>query len=163
MGCACKKDIPDYPGTEEWGPLFWKLLHGFAEKAGTARNVEEEMREWKRLLTLLTDVLPCDICKKHYKEVLLLSPIEGILKMDRATASTFLRTWLWTLHNVINVGNGKAELPFADLATLYSDVNFQDMFWRLEPVMKLAIAKSGVGFISWSKWSASGRMLASLY
>jgi hypothetical protein len=83
--------------------------------------------------------------------------------MDRVTASTFLRTWLWTLHNVINVGNGKAELPFADLATLYSDVNFQDMFWRLEPVMKLAIAKSGVGFISWSKWSATGRMLASLY
>jgi hypothetical protein len=142
---------------------MWKLLHGFAEKAGTARDLGEELREWKRLLTLTTDVIPCDICKKHYKEVLLQHPITGILKMDGLTASTFIRTWLWTLHNEINVANGKPELPFTDLAVLYSDVDFRDMFWRLEPVMKLASVKSGVGLISWMKWSTSGKMLASFY
>jgi hypothetical protein len=163
MPCACKKDIPDYPGTEEWGPLMWKLLHGLAEKVGTSRDPAEEMREWKRFLMLTTDVIPCDVCKKHYKEVLADRPVTGILKMDGPTASTFIRTWLWTLHNEINVENGKPELPFTDLVTLYSDVNFRDMFWRLEPVMKLASVKSGVGFISWLKWSASGKMLASFY
>jgi hypothetical protein len=162
MPCACKKDIPDYPGTEEWGPLFWKLLHGLAEKVGTSRDVAEEMREWKRLFALTADVLPCDVCKKHYKEVLVQHPVLGILKMDGPTASTFIRTWLWTLHNEINVENGKPELPFTDLS-LYSDVDFRDMFWRLEPVMRLASVKSGVGFISWLKWSASAKMLASFY
>jgi len=92
MPCACKKDIPDYPGTEEWGPLVWKVLHGLAEKIGTSRSVDDELREWKRLLTLTADVIPCIVCKEHYKEVLIQKPIGGILKMDLLTASTFVRT-----------------------------------------------------------------------
>ena len=162
MPCACKKDIPDYPGTEEWGPIVWKILHGLAERVGTSRCIDEEVREWKRLLTLTADILPCDVCKKHYKEVLLQQPIAGILKMNAQEASSFIQRWLWSLHNEINVENGKPAVPFTDLAQ-YSTVDFQDMFWRLEPVMKLAITKSGVGYISWLKWSASAKMLASFY
>lgn len=161
MPCACKKDIPDYPGTEEWGPLVWKILHGLAEKI---RNPNmEELREWKRLLTLTADVLPCDVCKKHYKEVLLQNPIGGIIKMDGVVAKTFVQTWLWTLHNEINVGNGKPELPFTELPVLYGTVDIRDTFWRLEPVMKLALTKSGMGYISWLKWVASAKMLFSFY
>ena len=162
MPCACKKDIPDYPGTEEWGPLVWKVLHGLAEKIGKSRCLDEELREWKRLLTLTADVIPCVVCKKHYKEVLVQNPIGGILKMNAVTASTFVRTWLWTLHNEINVENGKPELPFTGLS-MYDAVDFRDMFWRLDPVMRLATTKSGLGYIGWLKWSASAKMLASLY
>ena len=161
MPCACKKDIPDYPGTEEWGPLVWNILHGLAEKMGNANA--EELREWKRLLTFTADVLPCDVCKKHYKEVLLQHPIGGILKMDGVIAATFVKTWLWTLHNEINVGNGKPELPFTELSVLYGAIDIRDMFWRLEPVMKLALTKSGMGYISWLKWVASAKMLFSFY
>lgn len=161
MPCACKKDIPDYPGTEEWGPLVWNILHGLAEKMRNANA--EELREWKRLLTLTADVLPCDVCKKHYKEVLLQHPIGGILKMDGVVAATFVKTWLWTLHNEINVGNGKPELPFTELSVLYGTIDIRDMFWRLEPVMKLALTKSGMGYISWLKWVASAKMLFSFY
>jgi hypothetical protein len=162
MPCACKKDIPDYPGTEEWGPILWKILHGLAEKIGTAPSLDEELREWKRLLTFTVDIIPCDVCKKHYKQVLQDRPIGGILKMNAPEASTFLRTWLWTLHNEINVDNSKPELPFTDLS-MYSTVDIRDMFWRFEPVMKLAVTKSGLGYISWQKWFASARMLASFY
>jgi hypothetical protein len=162
MPCACKKNIPDYPGTEEWGPLVWKVLHGLAEKIGKSRSLDEELREWKRLLTFTADVIPCDVCKKHYKEVLVDKPIGGILKMDAVMANIFVRTWLWTLHNEINVENGKPELPFTELS-IYDTVDFQDMFWRLEPVMRLATTKSGMGYMGWLKWSASAKMLVSLY
>jgi hypothetical protein len=162
MPCACKKNIPDYPGTEEWGPILWKILHGLAEKVGKAPCLDEEVREWKRFLTFTADIIPCDVCKKHYKQVLLDHPIGGILKMNASVASTFIRTWLWTLHNEINVENSKPELPFTDLS-MYSEVDIRDMFWRFEPVMKLALTKSGVGYISWQRWFASARMLASFY
>jgi len=159
MPCACKKNVPDYPGTEEWGPILWKLLHGLAERGG--KHLDEELREWKRLLILTADIIPCDVCKKHYKQVILERPI-NILKLDRVAAYTFLRTWLWTLHNEINVENNKPELPFTELTPLYGDVDLRDTLWRLEPVMKVAILKSGVGYISWTKWSTSFRMILSL-
>lgn len=163
MGCACKKDIPDYPGTEDWGPLMWKILHSLAEKAGSSKSLQEEEREWNRLLMLTADILPCPVCKKHYKEVFHAFPIAPVLKMSAANANIFLRTWLWTLHNEVNVGNGKPDLPFADLSTLYGSTDIRDTYWRLDPVMKLAIEKSGVGYISWQKWTASYKMLYSLY
>ena len=163
MPCACKKNVPDYPGTEEWGPLMWKLLHGLAEKIGKSKNVNEELREWKRLLTHTGDIIPCDVCKKHYKEVLRHNPVDQIIKMDTDVAYTFIRTWLWTLHNEINVENGKPELPYTDLSPLYSTVDLRDTLWRLEPVMKVAIMKSGVGYISWMKWSTSFKMISSFY
>jgi hypothetical protein len=163
MGCACKKDIPDYPGTEEWGPLLWKILHALAEKLGSSKNLIDEEREWNRLLMMTGDILPCPICKKHYKEVLTTNPIAPILKMNATDANTFLRTWLWTLHNEINVANGKPELPFADLPTLYGDVDIRDTFWRIDPVMKLAISRNALGYISWQKWIATYKMLYSYY
>jgi hypothetical protein len=83
--------------------------------------------------------------------------------MDGVVAKTFVQTWLWTLHNEINVENGKPELPFTDLPVLYGAVDIQDTYWRLEPVMKLAITKSGVGYICWLKWIASAKMLFSFY
>jgi hypothetical protein len=162
MGCACKKDIPDYPGTEEWGPLLWKILHSLAEKVGS-KSFDEERREWNRLLTLTTDILPCTVCKAHYKEVIKANPIAPVLKMTPTEARLFLRTWLWTLHNEINVGNGKPELPFDELPALYGETDIRDTYWRLEPVMKVAIIKSGVGYIAWQKWVASCKMLYSLY
>lgn len=82
--------------------------------------------------------------------------------MDAVTASTFVRTWLWTLHNEINVENGKPELPFTELS-MYDSVDFRDMFWRLDPVMRLATTKSGLGYIGWLKWAASAKMLVSFY
>ena len=83
--------------------------------------------------------------------------------MDGIVAATFVKTWLWTLHNEINVGNGKPELPFTELSVLYGTIDIRDMFWRLEPVMKLALTKSGMGYISWLKWVASAKMLFSFY
>ena len=163
MPCACKKDIPDYPGTEEWGPLLWKLLHSLSEKVGTSRSLSEEVREWNRLLTMTADILPCDICKKHYKEVLKEKPVAGILKMEKDVARVFIKTWLWTLHNEINVENGKPELPYDELSTLYDNVDIRDTLWRLEPVMKVASVKRGAGYIAWLKWNVSFKMLLSGY
>lgn len=34
MPCACRTPVINYPDNVDWGPLFWKLLHGLAEYAG---------------------------------------------------------------------------------------------------------------------------------
>jgi hypothetical protein len=75
---------------------------------------------------------------------------------------TAVKTWLWQLHNDIRTEYGHPPLPFTDLPGLYGNVNLQDVFWRLEPVMKNAINIKGMGFLKWQAWVKSFKMLRAI-
>jgi len=54
MGCKCQNKPVNVPDNVEWGPMFWMLLHGMAEKAGSAPLPGlqgDEKRAWKIILT----------------------------------------------------------------------------------------------------------------
>ena len=36
MPCACQLPPEIYPDAAEWGPILWNILHGTAERVGTA-------------------------------------------------------------------------------------------------------------------------------
>lgn len=166
MVCSCKIPIETYPENAEWGPLFWKILHGLAEQCGKQININiqnDERRAWIQLLKHMQQTLPCDICRNHYSEWIQEHPVDSILTMQYSSVNQWIRTWLWTLHNTINEGNNLAIFLFEDLTTTYSGVNITSVWRALQPVIKKAISLNGISFIPWTKWLSYVRVLQSMY
>ena len=162
MSCPCLIPVPTYPDTAEWGPLVWTVLHGLAEKSGSAPIPDDEVREWAKFLKLTGEMLPCDKCRSHYATYLANNPITRVSAIPYDQLHTFITTWIWTLHNEINADNGKPQFPYTDLPLTYGSVNLQDTFWRLEPVIKKAIQLNGVSLMKWTKWLHSSKMLKAI-
>jgi len=88
----------DSPQNHIWGPQLWMILHSSAERIGTkclSRLPQEETRLWANLLGGLRYSLPCPLCKKHYTDYLLSTPITIV-------EQSFIRDWLYNLHNQVN-------------------------------------------------------------
>lgn len=162
MPCACQIPVPDYPSTTDWGPILWSLLHGLAQKAGSSILPDDEVREWQKFLKATGDILPCDNCRVHYQQYSNTHPLTQIKTMSKPDMKVFIKTWVWTLHNEVNMRNQKPIFAFPDLDTTYSSVNFQDQLWRLDPIMKRAIQLNGVSLLKWTTWLHSYKMLKSL-
>jgi hypothetical protein len=162
MPCACQVPVPQYPETADWGPILWTIFHGLAEKAGRAPLPADEVREWQRLLKLTADMLPCEKCRVHFSAFLKANPSTALNTLPYKQLRIWIRSWFYTLHNEINVANGKEEFPFDQLASTYANVNFQDLLWRLEPVIKKAIQLSGISLMKWTSWVHSFKMMKSI-
>lgn len=154
--------VPKYPETADWGPILWAILHGLAEKAGRAALPADEVREWQKFLKATNEMLPCDKCRAHFSAFLKANPATALQTIPYAQVKTWIRSWFYTLHNEINVENGKPVYPLSQLVIDYEMVNFQDLFWRLEPIIKKAIELSGVPLLRWQAWVYSFKMLRSI-
>ena len=161
MPCACRVPIPDYPANAEWGPILWNILHGLAEKAGQASLPADEVREWQTFLKATGEVLPCDECRKHYHQYTHANPLTQFANVPYTSLKTSVKTWLWQLHADIRTEYGHPVLPYDDLTATYGSVDIQDLFWRLEPVIKTTIVIKGMGYMKWTKWVNAFRMLRS--
>ena len=117
---------------KEWGPKYWKFLHGLIEKIGRCTSLKklQEDDEARYVLQILNAVLlsmPCLSCRKHYKEWLLLYPLRHFSKLRRAALREALRKWLWGLHSDVNMRNKVSVQPaLEDLEGIYSSVNIKD-------------------------------------
>jgi hypothetical protein len=166
MPCACRAPVETYPENAEWGPLFWKLLHGLAELSGKQGNVnlqKDEVRTWIQILDVLKNVLPCDICRAHYVEWLLQHDVNVLLSMNYSLVNNWVRNYLWSLHNTINEGNDKPIFSFDQLVSTYKGVDIKEAWKALEPVMKKAITLNGVSLLQWKKWLGYVRNLQGMY
>ena len=159
MPCACQIPVPNYPENVEWGPLVWTILHGFAQSPNVGIFPGDELREWSRLIKLTADMLPCDKCREHLTDFMRRRPI-ALFSQSPQLKHT-VRSWLWDLHNEVNVKNDKPIYPFEELS-VYSNINIQDLLWRLDPVIKKAIQINGLGFIKYTKWIGSVKMMRAI-
>jgi len=159
MPCACRVPTPDYPANAAWGPILWSILHGLAERAGSGSIPADEVREWIRFLKETGDMLPCDECRAHYVRYSQQNPFTQFAKIPYTMLKGAVKTWLWQLHADIRTEYGKDVLPYDDLTATYGKVNFQDLFWRLEPVIKKTIELKGYGLTRWTNWIKSFKML----
>jgi len=92
----------DTPQNHIWGPHLWMILHSSAERIGSPKNrlSNEELRVWHSVLNSLRYSLPCPQCKKHFNEYYSKNPIGSFNKET-------IRTWLFQLHQHINIANNK--------------------------------------------------------
>lgn len=166
MPCACRAPLESYPENAEWGPLFWKLLHGLAEYSGKQQFAilqGDEVRAWISLLISLKDTLPCDICEEHQKVWLAEHPPSIFLQLPQNEFRGAVRSWLFELHNEINEGNDKPVFSFQDLEITYKSVNIREGWKALEPVIKRAITLNGLTLLPWKKFLGYVRILQGIY
>jgi alpha-L-arabinofuranosidase len=162
MPCACQIPVPNYPGTADWGPILWKILHGLAQKAGQGIILADEIREWQKFFRLTGEMIPCDVCKAHYQQYLKEHPTMVLAGYSTTQINTWVKSWYWNLHNNVNTSKGVPVFPFSELDTTYGNVNFTDQLYRLTPVIKNAIQMSGVPFLKWTAWVSSFKMMRSI-
>jgi hypothetical protein len=162
MPCACVIPAPNYPDSADWGPILWSILHGLAEKAGSGSLAADEIREWLKFLKITGEMLPCEKCRDHYLRYSKANPLTHLQTVPYSALKTAVKTWLWTLHNEVNTENGKAAFAYDDLTAKYQNVNFQDLFWRLDPVMKKAVQLNGASYQKYTTWIYSFKMLRSI-
>jgi hypothetical protein len=159
MPCACQLPPEVYPDATEWGPLFWQLLHGIAERVGTTpfpMYRADERRALPQIFKALAKTIPCPSCKDHYDSYLREHPVDAPLKdLPYEGLQEYVRRWFWELHNWVNESYGKPVYAYEDLAATYGRVDLRKTLRTLDIPMQKAIRVRGgqlFGYKEFTKW-----------
>ena len=166
MPCACNIPIPNAPTNEVWGPIFWKLLHGLAEKIGSTMlqvNITEERIAWIQLIKSTEKVLPCPYCREHYKDYLKRNNPDILKNYDVLKMKIWITNFFWSLHEEINQENNKESLEFESVSILYKNIDLNKNMKDLESIMKIVFQHNGVSLLSWQNWTNQFKKLKSFY
>lgn len=90
-----------------WGPLLWRILHTAAEHLGKPRPPlmqTDEVNRWMFVLKSVENTMPCAICRGHYKEWLVKSPVAQFTTLRGLPLRERARKWLYDLHENVNAG-----------------------------------------------------------
>ena len=140
------------------------MLHGLAERAGSAPMPglrPDEIRAWRGLLTLLPKALPCDHCRQHLAEYIAENPIA--VPDNYEELKPYVTSWLFILHEEVNLRIGKALFRFDALAGEYGDVPLRNQYEVLQVLIKRAVQGSAVSLLSWTNWSKHTKILLGMY
>lgn len=123
----------------EWGPHIWKVLHSMAERAGTSVTELDEIRAWINVLRLTEGVLPCAMCRAHYRQWRQSHPLEDFLGSRGEFFRDRVREWLWGLHDAVNERNevaAESRLPLEGL-NKYKEVTSKEIQDTLQVIVKV--------------------------
>jgi hypothetical protein len=109
-------------GPDAWGPHAWKFLH-YVSLGYSDKPTKEEKEKYKLFYLLLQDVLPCSICREHYKNNYSKIPITE----DVLSSRDNLVKWVIDLHNIVNEMKGKPKVDYDTAVKLITnDFNLDD-------------------------------------
>jgi len=166
MPCACQKPQPDYPETDNWGPVLWSILHALANKSGHVSVPgfrDDERRQWANIINGLPKIIPCPNCREHAEVWILLNPCTAIKTMSDIELHCWLVNWFYLLHESVNMRTGKPSFNRDLLSQTYSPVSIPGAIARLKPFIETSIRLSGLTLLPWQKWLGHVRMLSSFY
>ena len=88
-----------------WGQYLWRTLHTITYTFDP--KMPSNLREkYIRFFHVLKDFIPCPICRAHYTKRCDSNPPEKNMK-----STDMLVSWLNNLHNEVNTGLGKPNIP----------------------------------------------------
>lgn len=140
---------------EAWGPRFWKVLHTLAETTGNQTQLilsNDEADAWILLIKLQQFVMPCLLCKEHYKQWRMNHRVDHLRKLGGTERKEFLREWLWKCHNRVNALSGKDEFPLEDIPTFYPKTSIQKELDELGSMFQLAITQRQLNYEDVKMW-----------
>ena len=97
-----------------WGPPAWTFLHTITFNYPNNPS-EKDKQNYYTFFDSLKYVLPCDKCKKHYRDN------SRDLK-DNLNSRDDLVKWLIDIHNDVNIKNNKSVWSYADVYNKYQDI-----------------------------------------
>jgi hypothetical protein len=74
-----------------------------------------EKRAAKDFFNAMVFLLPCPVCREHFRVVIQEKPVENWLDNRKS-----LIEWVWMAHNSVNRQLGKAEVSMNEFMTAYS-------------------------------------------
>ena len=167
MPCNCTRPDPKYPTNLEWGPAFWGIIHSLAQSAGRLGHVTvlqaDERKYWTAIFMELSDTLPCDDCRVHYRMMLSGIGVGSIKTMPYAEFAGFIKHTWWNLHNQVNTRLGKEVFPYESLDTTYSGNSVRALVKGVTPTIEIAIKMSGVRILAWKNFLRAVTYLVGLY
>ena len=101
---------------EIWGPHLWFMLHIISFEY-PKNPTEYDKRIYHDFYTALKDVIPCEICKKHYRTHIHKHPLSPHL--DRRAD---LIQWVIDVHNVVNASLNKTMLTTPEVMEIYKNI-----------------------------------------
>ena len=109
--CKSKQNDP-----KVWGPFLWKYMH-FMTKNLSANPSEEEKQDMKNWLCALPVTIPCDVCKRHFKDFI----NEHRSGLDEICGNKDkLFALLVDAHNRVNRRNNKSTMTIEEARKMYS-------------------------------------------
>ena len=108
-----------------WGPHLWYVMHIISFEYPQQPS-EYDKRIYHDFYTSLKDVIPCQDCRKHYREFITRYPISPHLDSRGS-----LIKWVIQVHNFVNKSLGKEELSVAQVLNIYSTLTPQSPFIKV--------------------------------
>ena len=103
-----------------WGPMFWHTIHVVALSYPSNPNYAQK-RAAKEFYESMAELIPCPMCREHYKEHLKKLPLSPHL--DRRDD---LFRWTVQLHNEVNVMLKKPAVSEAESIAFYTRVGARE-------------------------------------
>jgi hypothetical protein len=129
-----------------WGPFFWHTIHIVA--LGYPKNpTYTDKKCAKEFYESLAFLLPCSICREHYKEHLQANPISPFLD-----SRTDLIKWTIQIHNKVNKMLGKPEWTLNEVLSYYEKVGARNRspVWTKEDMKEVDYSSFVKGFLTGS-------------
>lgn len=135
------------PKNSEWGPLVWQMLHGAAEKLGRASNQSLFLDQRREMIFVLRDiesVMPCALCRNHYKEWRTRRPIDQFPE-TQAEFREAVRKWLFDLHEQVNESREiSSGITFDQLSMMYGTYDLKELGRQFAFLMNRAVSLKAV-------------------
>ncbi len=106
-----------FPSDPEKFSGIWFTIHVMSKRCRT----EKDENEFISFMTMISETLPCEECRKHCKKFMLSHKLENYKGfVDYMNNRVGMFKWSWMLHNSINIRLGKS---LVDMKVAY---NFYD-------------------------------------
>ena len=96
-----------------WGPYFWFTLHTIT-LAYPEKPTYIDRRHFHDFFLSLQHILPCQLCREHYKQHLQEYPVSAHLDSKES-----LVKWCFFLHNKVNFSLGKPNFSYEEFREKY--------------------------------------------
>jgi len=166
MSCPCKKPLPEYPETDNWGPVLWAVLHALAEHSGKqlfGASLDAEKLQWTNIVTTLPKIIPCPACREHAEAWIAGRPITAIKALSASDLHSWLVNFFYDFHEAVNARNGKPSFDKTLLSSTYGGISVAGAIRRVKPFIEIAIRLSGLTLMPWQKWNGYVIVLSSYY
>lgn len=129
-----------------WGPFFWHTIHIVA--IGYPKNPTYiDKKCAKEFYESLSYLIPCSVCRTHYKEHITSNPLTPFLD-----SRTDLIKWTVDIHNSVNKMLGKPEWTMEEVMSYYERIGNRNRspIWTKEDMNEVDYRSFVKGFITGS-------------
>lgn len=129
-----------------WGPFFWHTIHivalGYPKEPSYA-----DKRAGKEFFESLQFLIPCGICREHYREHLTQNPVSTFLDSKQD-----IFKWTVMIHNKVNIMLGKPEWTEYEIIEYYKRLGKRNRspVWKKEDMQEIDSRSFIRGFLSGS-------------